>query len=83
MSAGSSWIGAVMHCAATSPMVVVTKKLYTYRGAIFVLAMGPLTIIILMIPLNLVLDIFIKAVKTMIITAIIPFNVFKTTANPF
>jgi len=57
VSAGRSWIGAVMHFAATGSMVWVAGTIYkrylTYRGVLVGLCLGSLTMTALMIPLNL------------------------------
>lgn len=90
VSAGSSWIGALMHFAATGSMVFVAGMVYrrnsTFKGALMGLFLGSCTMIVLMIPMNLIftsmfLDLPKEAVKEIIITAVIPFNVFKTAVN--
>jgi len=90
VSAGSSWIGAVMHFAATGSMVWVAGTIYkrrrTYKGALVGLFLGSLTMTALMIPLNLIftamfLNLPREAVKDIILTAVIPFNIFKTAVN--
>lgn len=90
VSAGSSWIGALMHFAATGSMVLVAGMVYrrnpTFKGALMGLFLGSCTMIVLMIPMNLIftsmfLDLPKEAVKEIIITAVIPFNVFKTAVN--
>nr|WP_052299847.1 ECF transporter S component [Thermovirga lienii] len=90
VSAGSSWIGALMHFAATGSMVLVAGVVYrrnpTFKGALMGLFLGSCTMIVLMVPLNFIftsmfLDLPKEAVKEIIITAVIPFNVFKTAVN--
>ncbi|OFI05533.1 riboflavin transporter RibU [Clostridium acetireducens DSM 10703] len=90
VSAGSGWIGALMHLIATGSMVIVAgtiyKKMHTLKGAIIALVCGSLTMTLVMIPLNLVfttmfLGVPLAAVKSMIVPAIIPFNLIKTSIN--
>lgn len=90
VSAGSGWIGALMHVIATGTMVVVAgsiyKRMHTLKGAILALAAGSICMTLVMIPLNLVmttmfLNVPYEAVKAMIIPAIIPFNLIKAVAN--
>ncbi|MCT4619753.1 MAG: ECF transporter S component [Marinisporobacter sp.] len=90
VSAGSGWIGALMHIIATGTMVVgagtIYKKMHTLKGAIIGLAIGSICMTLIMIPLNLIfttlfLNVPFDVVKAMIIPAIIPFNLFKTALN--
>ena len=90
VSAGSGWIGAVMHMVATGTMVLVAgliyRKVHTLKGAILALVAGTLGMTLIMIPLNLYfttkfLGVPVEAVKAMIVPVIIPFNVIKATAN--
>ena len=56
VSAGSGWVGGVMHFFATGAFALVAgliyKKRHTLRGAIAGLAAGSLAMIIVMIPFN-------------------------------
>jgi riboflavin transporter FmnP len=90
VSAGSGWIGAIMHMIATGTMVVVAgliyRKYHTINGAIASLIAGTLSMTLVMIPLNLVfttlfLNVPVDAVKAMILPVIVPFNLIKATAN--
>lgn len=59
VSAGSGWIGIVMHFVATGAFVLVSGSIYkkyrTFKGAVFSLAFGCVAWIAVMIPLNLLL----------------------------
>lgn len=90
VSAGSGWIGALMHIMATGTMVLVAgliyRRLTTIKGAIIGLVAGSLCMTAVMVVLNLILtpiflNVPIEAVKAMLIPAIIPFNLIKTLAN--
>jgi riboflavin transporter FmnP len=90
VSAGSGWIGAVMHVIATGAFVVVAgliyKRFHTLKGAIAALILGSLTMTLVMIPLNLLitpkfLGTPVEVVKAMLIPAIIPFNLLKSSIN--
>ncbi|HZX46774.1 MAG TPA: ECF transporter S component, partial [Clostridia bacterium] len=83
VSAGSGWIGAIMHMVATGTMVLVAgliyRKVHTFKGAILALAAGALGMTLAMIPLNLYfttkfLGVPVEAVKAMIVPIIVPFN---------
>ena len=58
VSAGSGWIGALMHLIATGSMVIVAgyiyKKIHTFKGAIIALVAGSISMTLIMIPLNLI-----------------------------
>ncbi|HHY03889.1 MAG TPA: ECF transporter S component [Thermoanaerobacterales bacterium] len=90
VSAGSGWIGAIMHLIATGTMVVVAgiiyKRVHTMQGAIIALVLGSLSMSLIMIPLNLYfttkfLNVPVEAVKAMILPAILPFNLLKASIN--
>jgi riboflavin transporter FmnP len=90
VSAGSGWIGAIMHLIATGTMVVVAgiiyKRVHTMQGAIIALVLGSLSMSLIMIPLNLYfttkfLNVPVEAVKAMILPAILPFNLLKAGIN--
>lgn len=90
VSAGSGWIGAIMHMIATGSMVlaagVIYKRMHTFKGAILSLIAGTVTMTFIMIPLNLYfttkfLGVPIEMVKAMIIPIIVPFNLIKASAN--
>jgi riboflavin transporter FmnP len=94
LSAGSGWIGFVMHVAATGAMVVVAGNLFKHSkrhsksmaGAALSLAIGALTMTAVMAGMNLLLTpIFmgtpIDAVLEMMVPIIIPFNLIKAGIN--
>ncbi len=90
VSAGSGWIGAVMHMIATGTMVLASGYIYrryhTFKGALLALIVGTLGMTSVMVPLNLYfttkfLGVPIEAVKAMILPIIIPFNLIKAAAN--
>jgi len=65
---------------------MVYRRNPTFKGALMGLFLGSCTMIVLMVPLNFIftsmfLDLPKEAVKEIIITAVIPFNVFKTAVN--
>lgn len=90
VSAGSGWIGAIMHLIATGIMVTVAgfiyKRIHNFKGAVIALIAGSISMILIMIPLNLVfttkfMNVPVEAVKAMIIPVIIPFNLLKASMN--
>lgn len=90
VSAGSGWIGAVMHIISTGTMVIIAGNIYnrkrTFVGAIIALIAGTGAMVLMMIPLNLFfttlfLGVPIEVVREMIVPIIIPFNLFKGIAN--
>lgn len=90
VSAGSGWIGAIMHLIATGTMVILAgliyRKIHTLKGAIIALIVGSLSMTLVMIPLNLFfttlfLGVPLETVKAMIIPIIIPFNLIKAISN--
>lgn len=90
VSAGSGWIGFVMHVIASGTMVLVAsiiyKKIRTFKGAIISLVAGSMAMILVMIPANLYFTpkffgIPYEAVKAGLITSVIPFNVLKAILN--
>ncbi|NLP36769.1 MAG: ECF transporter S component [Firmicutes bacterium] len=90
VSAGSGWIGAIMHICATGGFVIAAGLIYqkfkTRKGAAAALIAGSLVMTLLMIPLNLIFTVrFLGAprevVVAMLIPTIIPFNLIKAFAN--
>lgn len=90
VSAGSGWIGAVMHIISTGTMVIIAgniyKRIHTFNGALVSLLAGTIAMVLIMIPLNLFfttifLGVPMEVVKSMIIPVIVPFNLFKGIAN--
>ncbi|AZR72720.1 ECF transporter S component [Anoxybacter fermentans] len=90
VSAGSGWVGFVMHVIATGTLVLVAgsiyKKKHTFVGAIIALVAGSLSMTLIMIPANLFFTVKFwgipyEVVKGMLLPAIIPFNLIKSFAN--
>lgn len=90
VSAGSGWIGGLMHFIATGTMVLIAASIYrrfhTFEGAIVGLVLGSIGMTLIMIPLNLFLTtkflgVPYEAVKAMILPAIVPFNLLKAGIN--
>ncbi len=90
VSAASGWIGFIMHFVASSVLVLIPSLIYrkkkTTVSLIVGLILGVIAMTAVMIPLNLVFTgIFIgtgvKAVASMLIPAIIPFNLAKASIN--
>jgi len=90
VSAGSGWIGALMHFVATGTMVtvagVIYKRIHTFKGAIIAMIAGSISMTLMMIPLNLIftskfMNVPIDTVKAMLIPVIIPFNLLKASLN--
>lgn len=90
VSAGSGWVGFVMHVIATGTLVLVAGSVYkirhTFKGAIVGLALGTLAMTAVMIPANLFFTVKFwgtpyQAVKNMLVPAIIPFNLLKGFIN--
>ena len=90
VSAGSGWIGAIMHMVATGTMVLVAgfiyKRIHSFKGAVVALLAGSVGMTLVMIPLNLFfttrfLGVPAEAVKAMIVPVIIPFNLIKAVGN--
>jgi riboflavin transporter FmnP len=90
VSAGSGWIGALMHFIATGTMVMVAgyiyKRVHTLKGAVIALIASSITMILIMVPLNLIfttkfMNVPIDVVKAMIVPVIIPFNLLKASMN--
>ncbi|MFZ5351143.1 MAG: ECF transporter S component [Bacillota bacterium] len=86
----NGWVGAMMHIIASGSMVIVAgliyKRMHNFKGAMFALLAGTITMTVVMIPLNLlVTPIFfgvpVKAVVAMLVPAIIPFNLLKAGIN--
>ena len=90
VSAASGVIGMLMHFFATGALVIVAGLLYrrfhTIRGALLSLVCGAVTMIVLMIPLNLVFTgLFmgtpVDVIAGLLLPAIIPFNAVKAFLN--
>ena len=90
VSAGSGFIGIIMHILATGSMVLVAGNIYRVRhdrkGAALALLAGIVTMTAAMCVCNLIFTpIFmgapVEAVLAMLVPIIIPFNLIKATAN--
>lgn len=87
VSAGSGWIGILMHILSTSTFVSITSCVYRKKGKLAVsLGLGALSMVVVMIPLNLVftglfMGTGVQMVAKMLIPAIIPFNAAKAGIN--
>lgn len=88
--AEGGWVGLVMHIIATGAFVItaglIYKKMHDRKGAIIGLACGTLAMTLIMIPLNLIIQpnfygVPIETVKSLLIPAIIPFNLIKAGLN--
>lgn len=84
------WVGLVMHVMATGSLVITSSVIYRryhkLSGAIIALVAGTLAMTLVMIPVNLVIQpnfygIPIETVKSLLVPAIIPFNLIKAGAN--
>lgn len=90
VSASSGIIGFLMHFIASSVLILIPSIIYrrkkTIKSLVVGLILGTLGMTVVMIPLNLVFTgIFmgtgVKAVASMLIPAIIPFNLIKAALN--
>ena len=90
VSAASGWIGFVMHFVASSVLILIPSIIYrkkkTITSLVVGLILGVIAMTAVMIPLNLVFTgIFmgtgVKAVASLLIPAIIPFNLAKAAIN--
>lgn len=87
VSAGSGWIGIVMHLCATGALVVAAGLIYRKRPkqSLAAMVIGAVIAILLMLPLNLIFTPLygtpIEAVKQMLFPVILPFNAIKFGVN--
>ncbi|HOU11063.1 MAG TPA: ECF transporter S component [Clostridiales bacterium] len=90
ISASSGWIGILMHFCASGMLVLVSglvyRKYQTVASLIIGLVLGALAMTGIMIPLNLFFTVrFMGApyefVKSLLVPAIIPFNLIKAGLN--
>lgn len=90
VSAAGGWVGLVMHFIATGTLVLVASTVYKFnksiKGAIIGVILGSLCMTLIMIPSNLFFSVKFygypyEAVKAMLPTAIIPFNLIKSGIN--
>lgn len=90
VSSSSGWVGFVMHVCSSGVFLLaaglIYKKIKSVKGLIFGLAVGSIVMTLIMIPLNLIFTVHFlgtprEAVISMLIPAIIPFNLFKAVIN--
>jgi riboflavin transporter FmnP len=90
VSAGSGWVGLVMHVLATGTFVIVASLIFrrfrSVWGLAAALVAGALSMTLIMIPANLFFTVRfygvpVETVKMMLPTAIIPFNLIKSFGN--
>ncbi len=90
VSAGSGWVGFVMHMIATGTLAVVAaliyKRFHNKKGAIAGLICGSLAMTAIMVPANLFFTVRFfnmpyDAVAGLLVPAIIPFNLIKSAVN--
>lgn len=91
VSAGSGWIGIVMHILSTGAFCIVAGLIYrrkrTIQGAVLALAAGVLVTTVVMAGCNLIFmpmflaDSTARDVAAMLIPIIIPFNLLKAGIN--
>jgi len=83
-------IGFIMHVAATGAFVIVAgliyRKFHDRKGAIVGLICGTLAMTLIMVPVNLIIQpnfygVPLETVKSLLIPAIIPFNLIKAGLN--
>ena len=87
VTAGSGWIGIVMHLCATGALVIVAG--YCYRRwpgrSLIAMLIGAAVAIVLMLPLNLIFTPLygtpVELVKQMLFPIILPCNAVKYGAN--
>lgn len=87
---GNGWIGFLMHFIASGTLVVVTSAIYRKSGSIgrliAALAVGSLAMTAIMIPLNYIFTPLLfgcdrSFVTSVLVPAIIPFNLIKAGGN--
>ncbi|HZK70860.1 MAG TPA: ECF transporter S component [Clostridia bacterium] len=90
VSQEGGWIGFIMHVVATSflllPAGLIYKKVHNIKGAIIGLSVGIISMTLIMIPFNLVFypmftGISVDAMKAILFSSIIPFNLVKAGIN--
>lgn len=87
---GNGWVGCVMHFVASGALVLLVGELYRRKPSlsrlIAGLAGGTAAMVLLMIPMNLLLTTYFlgtprDVVVSMLVPAIIPFNLLKGVIN--
>ena len=89
-AAVGGWVGILMHFIASGTLVTVASLIYrrkhSIKGAVAGLICGTVSMALIMIPANLIIDpLFygmpVDAVKEMILPIILPFNLIKAGIN--
>jgi len=84
------WVGLIMHIAATGTYVwtagLIYKKYHKFSGAVIALAAGTIAMTAVMVPVNLIIQPNFygtpyDVVKSLLLPAIIPFNLIKAGVN--
>lgn len=87
---GNSWYGLVMHMVASSVLVILVSRFYRHKEkflhAVIGMCLGTLGMALVMIPMNLWLTpLYMGAPREMVVSllipAIIPFNLLKAGIN--
>jgi len=90
VSAGSGWVGIVMHICATGVYVLVAAFIFRIKRntvtALFGVILGTIAMAAAMVPLNLIFTVHFngvpaEVVQGMLVPFIIPFNLIKAGAN--
>lgn len=90
VSAGSGWVGFVMHVIATGAFAMaaglIYKRFHTFIGALIALIVGTICMTAVMIPSNLFFTVKFwgypyETVRDMLIPVFIPFNLIKAGLN--
>ena len=84
------WVGLVMHIAATGTFVItaglIYKRYHKFSGAVIALVAGALARTLVMVPVNLIIQpnfygVPLDVVKSLLLPAIMPFNLIKAGIN--
>lgn len=90
VSSASGWVGFVMHVIATGTLVLVSSTIYhkvkSFKGLVIGLVLSCFCMTLIMIPTNLFFTVKFfgvpyEVVKSMLVPAIIPFNLLKSVIN--
>lgn len=86
------WVGFIMHMAASGAFVLtagfIYKRFHSFKGAVAALLAGTIARVLIMIPVNFVIqpnfyNVPFEAVKAAMIPFIIPFNLLIAGVNSF
>ena len=89
VSSMSGWVGPIMHVVATGSFVLVAGFLYrrnkTRKGALLALLFGSITMVIMMVPLNLIFTPLFMGLPVASVVDLLPlivlFNLIKAGVN--